>query len=376
MASVYKRPGRKTWTAFYRDVHGRQHCKSTGAHNKKQALKVAEEYEKASRERRTLKQIHRVLDQMHELVSGERVCRVTVAEYVEQWLSTVKPQVAPASYNFYSMATSRFLAFLGERASSPITSITKNDLLGHRAALSREVSATTVNHHLACIRMFFAGAYRDGLISDNPSEHVGSIKKEQGGTKRRDFTVPEIEALLAVAAPEWRSLIHFGLYSGQRLGDLASLTWAGVDLVANELRIMTAKTGRVITLPLAAPLRTHIETLASPDSLQTPLHPKAASVPSMSTLSSQFADLLVRAGLREKREHVKTDRNGDRRELGELTYHSLRHSVVSMLKGAGVPQSVVQAFVGHSSTKISQLYTHVGADALSAAAQSLPAIKL
>jgi integrase len=212
------------------------------------------------------------------------------------------------------------------------------------------------------------------LLSDNPAEHVEAIKKEKGGTTRRDFAVPEIEALLAVCDPEWKSMILFGLYTGQRLGDLARLQWSNVDLVKSELRITTAKTGRPIVLPLAGPLRTHIETLPTPDSLQSPLHPKAAAVSNISTLSSQFADLLVKAGLRKKREHVRTDRDGDRRELGELTFHSLRHSTVSMLKSAGMSQATVEAFVGHSSAKISALYTHVGADALSAAAQSLPKV--
>lgn len=374
MSSVYRRPGRKTWTAFFRDVQGRQHCKSTGATNRKQARKIADEFERASREHRTLRQLTKVIDRMHELVSGERVCRVSIAEHVEQWLAATKPEVAEGTFKFYAMSTAKFLTFLEGRATAPITSITKSDLLGHRAALAREVSAGTVNHHLTAIKMLFKSAYTDGLLSDNPAEHVEAIKKEKGGTKRRDFTVPEIEALLAVADAEWRSLVFFGLYTGQRLGDLARLQWTNIDLVKNELRIVTGKTGRPIVLPLADPLRLHIETLPTPISLQSPLHPKAAVVSNVSTLSSQFADLLVKAGLREKREHVKTDRDGGRRELGELTFHSLRHSTVSMLKSAGMSQATVEAFVGHSSSKISALYTHVGDSALQAAAQSLPSV--
>jgi len=44
------------------------------------------------------------------------------------------------------------------------------------------------------------------------------------------FTLPELRSLLAVANDEWKSLILFGLYTGQRLGDLARLTWQNVDL--------------------------------------------------------------------------------------------------------------------------------------------------
>ena len=51
----------------------------------------------------------------------------------------------------------------------------------------------------------------------------------------------ELEAVLSVADPEWQSMILFGLYSGQRLMDIARLTWANIDLIRNELRLVTAK---------------------------------------------------------------------------------------------------------------------------------------
>ena len=45
-----------------------------------------------------------------------------------------------------------------------------------------------------------------------------------------------------------------------------------------------------------------------------------------------------------------------------------------LLKDAGVPDSVVQALVGHESAAMSARYTHVGKDALAKAAKTLPEI--
>jgi integrase len=39
-----------------------------------------------------------------------------------------------------------------------------------------------------------------------------------------------VRAILNLADEEWRSMILFGLYTGQRLGDIASLRWNNVDL--------------------------------------------------------------------------------------------------------------------------------------------------
>jgi len=52
----------------------------------------------------------------------------------------------------------------------------------------------------------------------------------------------------------------------------------------------------------------------------------------------------------------------------------LRHTAVSLLKEAEIPQAVVQELVGHDSEQMSALYTHVGRETLERAAAALPEI--
>src|SRR5215469_14586749 len=92
---------------------------------------------------------------------------------------------------------------------------------------------------------------------------------------RRPFPMPEIRSVIEVADPEWRSLVRFGLYTSQRLADLAALTWDNIDLERNEIRLKTRKTGKRIAIPIAAPLREHIESLPAGDQPGSPIHPKA-----------------------------------------------------------------------------------------------------
>jgi integrase len=56
----------------------------------------------------------------------------------------------------------------------------------------------------------------------------------------------------------------------------------------------------------------------------------------------------------------------------DLSFHSLRHTAVSLLNDAGVPDAVVMALVGHQSAAMSARYTHVGKEALAKAAKTLP----
>jgi integrase len=60
-----------------------------------------------------------------------------------------------------------------------------------------------------------------------------------------------------------------------------------------------------------------------------------------------LSDLLVACGLRGPQPHRSKgiDRSGKRAGL-DLSFHSLRHTAVSLLKDAGVPDAVVMALVG------------------------------
>jgi integrase len=175
-------------------------------------------------------------------------------------------------------------------------------------------------------------------------------------------------------------MVMFGLYTGQRLGDIATLTWQNIDLEHGEIRLITRKTRKTLILPIAAPLQRHIEAMRSSDDPAAPLHPGAFSIVNAQGksghLSNQFADLLAEAGLREKKSHRKNvdGMNGRGRgsSTGGLSFHHLRHTAVTLMKEAGIPAAVVMELVGHDSEAMSRHYTHVGAEALRKAAESLP----
>jgi integrase len=377
MASIVRRRGAKVWTAFYRDIRGKQHCRSTGAHDRKQAQKIADQYETAASAQQTLRQAARVLADMQCLVGGEQLARTSLRAHVIGWLAGKQAETKPATHYFYSQSCGKLLKFLGEAADNDVALITKAQLSAYRAHLLPSLSGRTVNHHLVVVRMLFRSAKRDGLIIDDPAEFVGAVKQadaQDTRTKRRAFTVPELEAVLSIADPEWQSMILFGLYTGQRLMDIAKLSWANIDLERNELRLVTIKTGRRIILPLAAPLRAHIESLQSADDLVVHIHPRAAVAVHGAALSMQFTLLLIQAGLRTRSAATGKGRSA-RRTQHELSFHSLRHTTVSLLHASGVSQAISETFAGHSSGAVHQLYIHADREGMQRAADLLPTLR-
>jgi integrase len=155
--------------------------------------------------------------------------------------------------------------------------------------------------------MLFKSARRDGVVSEDPTEFVETVRRERRPKIKRPFTLPELRSVLDLASDEWCSMILFGLYSGQRLADIATLRWNNIDLVHGELRFSTRKTEKTMILPLARPLRKCIESLSAPGDPSAPVHPKAFDLLerhyNTGNLSNQFADLLAAAGLRQKRNH-------------------------------------------------------------------------
>ncbi len=384
MAFLWKHPQSQYWIARFFDKEGQRRNRSTRVvnreGNRKQAQKIADTYEEAARNKRTAVQTRKVIASLHEQITGESIRSVSFRAFADEWLAAKRPETAVSTAKFYANAIAKFYAALGPKADAELMDIDKNDILTFRSNEVKLFEPKTVNHDLKVVRMVLRAARSEGLISEDPAEFVKTVKLTQPTNARRPFTIPELKAVLGVADAEWTSMILFGLYTGQRLADVATLTWANVDITAGEIRLMTKKTGKRIIFPLAGPLREHVASLASSDDLSTPVHPRAHDLVvrqgKSGNLSNQFADLLAQAGLREKQAHRKT--HGEGRGLGSaktgLSYHSLRHTAVSLLKEAGIPAAVVMELVGHDSKAMSDHYTHIGTESLRKASEAFPDI--
>lgn len=377
MASLWKRSDSRYWVACFTDTAGKRRKRSTNESDRRKAQRIADAFEDIARRRKTVAQVRRVMSDVVESILGEGMLTISLRAHCKIWLEEKMHTTAPATLRFYDTAVRKVLEHLGAKSDGPMDLITRADLIKLRGKLAVGSSSATVNHALVAVRMIFKAAKRDGVIIDDPSEHVESLREETAKA-RRPFKVDELKAVLEACHDEWRSMVLCGLYTGQRLGDLAAITWANVDLDKGFLRLRTQKTGRSILIPLAAPLKDHLASIRGKHKESDPVHPTCSDTfhrAGTSQLSAEFAGILATAGLREAPDLKKKGTGkgrGAKRENHDLSFHSLRHTAVSMLKEAGVPQAVVQEFVGHDTVRSSQQYTTIGDAAMVAAAAKLP----
>jgi integrase len=342
MATVLRQPRTKYWIAAIRDATGKHHRRSTGETTKTRALEVAKQFERAGKGKGNPHRVKATFADFYREHFGIELPFSTVRTFCQNWLATRIAETAKATYSRYEKTIERFLESLGEAAEKDLNEVTKSHITAFRDWCLKQYATRTANLYLKIIKMVFRSARLDGYLWQDPAEGVKTVKNRESFS-RRPFTLDELRAILAVADPEWQSLIKFGLYTGQRLSDLANLTWSQIDLERDEIRLTTRKTFKPLPLiPIAAPLREHLLSQATSDNPRSPVHPRSYAIihaqnGRVGTLSNQFTELLVDAGLREPRDHQSRGigRSGKRTGM-DTSFHSLRHTAVSLLKDAPV----------------------------------------
>ena len=291
--------------------------------------------------------------------------------------------------------------------------------IGHLAEVTEEAvaeylmqfkcnhSATTYNNHVCVLREVFRTlAEKAGVVND-PWANV--CLRADDSVSRRELSLDEVERLYSAASKEgkeWKLLLATGIYTGLRLGDCCRLKWACVNFERQLIQVIPEKTkrhahGKPVTIPIHPSLMAELvmvrdegwgkrdekegmrdeaggmsRDISSPSPIPHP--------PSLSFVNPAIAELYVHKkwqldeGLRKifKAANITMSfkMDGRCRKTVIASFHSLRHTFVSLSANAGVPLPVVQSIVGHCSTTMTRHYYHENEDVLRQAVEAIPAI--
>jgi integrase len=380
VASILKKPGSRSpfWFAAFRGADGKRKQKSTGTTDRRLALQMAVEWEKtaltAKRGAMTEAQIRKVMGELLEQATGEPLHFASVRDFFEHWIRIKEGAKSEKTALKYKQVRDSFLAFLGRKAGMALGTIGPSDVERWREGLHQQGrSASTVNGLIKVLSAAFERARREGYIPANPCIGVESLRDAQKG-ERDVFTLEQVRSLVRAAqGTDWAGAVLLAVLTGLRLKDIANLEWNAIDLDSGFLRVKTAKTGKGVAVPIHPELRLWLESV--PRGIGKA--PVFASLTGMYTggksgLSGQFKRLMEKAGIRG--EILRRGQSAGRsagRTTTTLSFHSLRHTFVSALANAGVPEELRQELAGHSSREAHKTYTHHEADRLKAAVASI-----
>ncbi len=387
MASLRQQATSSFYTACFTDASGKRLQKSTGTRDRREAQKIADAFEAAAQRKMTVAQVQRTLRELMTDASSGPVPGSTVREVLTRFISLKTPEVSEATAVYYKVSAGHFLRWasmhLPQQGKTQIAAVSADHIAGFRNYLLEELGLCggTVNHRLKFLRSVFSWAVRDCMLLENPLSSIGRVRRHEPADIR-PFTADEVKKLITAADDEWQSMILFGIYTGQRLGDIACARWQDISVDRGEWSFICRKTKRRMFLPLTIPL---VARLASTPLLERIgfVHPaavaKLAKYRQSSRLSNEFYSIMARAEIVPARSGKVIDKKNprprsSRRVRVGVGFHSLRHAAASMLRDAGAPQGVAMEVLGHRSRVVHEHYAHMGTDTLRRAVSLLPTL--
>lgn len=329
--------GRKTYLVQYRDAHGRTRRYALGAHGvltPEQARALAQDAlarvrsgDNPSRERQQARQA------------------VTVAHLAARFEREHLPKLKAKTQRDYRLALTRhILPALGSMA---VPAVTTDDIAAVQVHLAQ--TPYQANRVLSLLRTLFTWAQTWGMRPPHTNPVLGLTRYPE--RKRERYLRPEELARLGEAMqkaetqgterPEAIALLRLLLFTGARLGEIRTLRWEWIDLVARRLRLPDSKTGaKTIYLSEAA--------------LQV-----------LGGCGVQASGLVVpgvKPGKPQAHPQKVLSRLATAAGLTNLRPHDLRHTFAGVGVTLGLSLPVVGRLLGHTEWATTQRYAHLASD--------------
>jgi integrase len=330
--SVCKRCNQIYYIGYY--LNGRRKWKSTGATVKAEAL--------------------RALTQFKELLQA-RGGSVSLEQFNTQFLAYGETNYSPKTLTLYRAILTRFLCVvrnisLPELNPQHIDRYKSERLKTLKARGKQEehqkVSPISVNVELRMLKAAFNTARRWKLLDSNPFEGVRLAEVPEH--EPLYFSAGDFERLVGCIKENWlKEIVILAVLTGMRRGELLNLRWQEVDLQSRLIRIQSTPTfktkqGRKRVIPLND---TAFYLLQSK-------HGKDTSDYVFTLNGKQVFDGWLTHAFKKAVRRAKLEMTG-------LHFHSLRHTFASWLVQDGVSLYEVQKLLGHSSSSVTEVYSHL-----------------
>jgi integrase/recombinase XerD len=275
-----------------------------------------------------------------------------LANHIRAFLTFCRLEKGLAAHSLeaYASDLERFNKFLGEPFAVPGA----DALHRYLDQLYRDgLSSRSVARHVTTLRNFFGYLLREGLITEDTSEHLRHPKQWQ--TIPKFLNLEQIEGLIKaidVSRPNGlrdRAMLELLYASGLRVTELCRLGLRDLNLEMGVLRT-TGKGNKQRLVPVGKPavlaVRAYLE--AGRPALLKGRASRYLFISGRGTCLTRQAFWKLLAG------HA--------RKAGifhGITPHVLRHSFATHLLEGGADLRSVQVMLGHADISTTQIYTHV-----------------
>jgi integrase len=310
--SLYKRGG-VFWSYVF--VVGVRHARSTQTGNRRTAEQIDQKHKEELRLKGT---------QFSELKPAMKF-----AELAGRFLSEATPK---------AWHRDRLRVLLPYFSNLEIGRITKGTIRQYRQKrhAQKQLTATTVNRDIECLRHLLYWAVDEGILPANP---IARIRLERERRSKRPVLSLQEEALLVQhAAPHLEKIAVVALDTGMRRGEILHQRWEDVDFARRLLCVTHSKTpeGESREIPLTERLFTLLSAIRKDSGLIFTFEGKP-----IWSVKTAWKAAIRRAGIRY------------------IRFHYLRHTFNTRLLELEVPREVRMALLGHTFGDTHESYEHV-----------------
>ena len=381
MASVYQKPGRKTWYMHVRDGTGRFRDLATKARTKTAAKEIAQEYEARAKR------------QLLGLEPRPTDSTMTLAELCAWWL---KERCKPASLRRERSRLNHHV-IKTEFGRLPLPQVTTARIEQQLRAMELAGSSSgSVNHLRGKLRTVFAKARKAGLFGG----HNPVVDTEPRKVPKRialTLLAEQVSIVLGEVPDQWRAFFAAAVFTGMRKGELCGLRKADVDLAQRTITVRrsyareTTKGGHADVIPVAPALLPHLEAAIDASSSDLVFPASDGSMLSEDANTERvLRSALARGGIVTGYDHTcrrckakgtpHVERHADatlrhcprcnmklwpRPLKSKMRFHDLRHTAATLMLRAGVDPHRVQRVLRHASvTTTTGTYAHLAIEDL------------
>jgi len=380
MGSLYRQNNHaKVWVAKFKASDGKWIARSTGTRDRRLAELALQQFEKDANLARidgelTISAINRNAADMHKRITGKALNFVTPRTYMDEYLQSKEAKATKATMHSYRKIVKFFLLHLGPKADLDIQRVKPVDVQGFIASRTKGGAApATVKLDIKVLNSVFLRAMKQGICVLNPAATVDMPVVDSD--PKLPFALDEVQAILkACPDDEWRTLVYLGFYTGGRIRDISDLTWASLEFGKNpavayrQRKIRKGSQGKV-RITMHPDLKDWLEEyrLLSKAKSTDPVLPNIHKLKpgGRAGNSQQFINVMRKAG-------VDPCYAEGKHKLPKKSFHSFRHTMVTMLQGQDVPEDVRMLIVGHSNPDVHKIYGHDEEAAIKAAILKLP----
>lgn len=256
----------------------------------------------------------------------------------------------------YMSITKIFLDYLYQKDLPGISQIDLS-ICGEFIKIFSDKSFKTIEQHICGLRHFLRFIYENNMISENVANKIHMPNISKSAKIPSVWTEEELRLLLSkidrnspVGKRDY-AMILLACILGLRSGDIKTLTFSNFHWESKQLSFIQHKTHKPLTLPLVDSLGWAVIDYIQngrPKYYETDIifikhMPPFCPFPDESHLFDIIHRYMNKAGIRL----TKNQHRG---------FHSLRHSLASMLLESNTPLPVISTILGHSNLDSTSIY--------------------